>query len=243
MADKRIYELTEASTVGSSDVLALDSQNMAQTKKVKVKTITDPLSDKYDIASLNLTGSTNTSGGTIEAGRYFYLNGDLVKAKTDIAAGATFTAGTNYVSAYVGADLAEVKQTLSTVSEDLSHLYDFRQVSIAYTQNSYITESDFALIKLLFKGVYGVILFNSNFSSIPANTGPVAIGKLPYKLSSEVIQVLPCQKNGSSVLFLYIHQGSGVMEIYNSSPNSPSEAGRYRAMIPVIMPNEIIPTT
>lgn len=116
MADKRIYELTEASTVGSSDVLALDSQNMAQTKKVKVSTITDPLSDKNDIASLSLTGSTNTSGGTIEAGRYFYLNGDLVKAKTDIAAGATFTAGTNYVAAYIGSDLAEVKSDLTKYS-------------------------------------------------------------------------------------------------------------------------------
>lgn len=115
MADKRIYELTEASTVGSSDVLALDSQNMAATKKVKVKTITDPLSNKNDISSLILTGSTNTTGGTIEAGRYFYLDGDLVIAKTNIAAGATFTPGTNYVLATVGGELTDVKQTLSQI--------------------------------------------------------------------------------------------------------------------------------
>lgn len=128
MADKRIYELTEASTVGSSDVLALDSQNMAETKKVKVSTITDPLSDKYDIASLSLTGSTNTSGGTIVAGRYFYLDGNLVKAKTDIAAGATFTAGTNYVAAYVGTDLAEVKSDLT--NGDITNNYRIKNIDL-----------------------------------------------------------------------------------------------------------------
>lgn len=121
MADKRIYELTEASTVGSSDVLALDSQNMAATKKVKVKTITDPLSNKNDISSLTLTGSTNTTGGTIETGRYFYLDGDLVIAKTNIAAGATFTPGTNYVLATVGGELTDVKQTLSTISDSWTY--------------------------------------------------------------------------------------------------------------------------
>lgn len=49
-----------------------------------------------DLAGQHLTGSTNTTGATITAGTYFYLNDVLVRAKTSIAANAAFTEGTNY---------------------------------------------------------------------------------------------------------------------------------------------------
>jgi len=52
--------------------------------------------NKADLTNLDLTGTTNTTGSTIAAGTYFYLNGVLVRAKTDIASGATFTLNTNY---------------------------------------------------------------------------------------------------------------------------------------------------
>lgn len=52
--------------------------------------------DQDDLTSLNLIGTTNTTGNQIDAGMYFYLNGSLVKALLDIADGATFTNGTNY---------------------------------------------------------------------------------------------------------------------------------------------------
>ena len=52
--------------------------------------------DKTDLTSISQTGSTATQ--TIPSGTYFYLNGSLVRAKTDIASGATFVSGTNYES-------------------------------------------------------------------------------------------------------------------------------------------------
>ena len=62
--------------------------------------------DQDDLASPNLTGTTNTTGSQIDAGTYFYLNGVLVKAKVDIASGATFTDGTNYDVVTIGEGLS-----------------------------------------------------------------------------------------------------------------------------------------
>ena len=62
--------------------------------------------DQSDLASINLTGTTNTTGSQIDAGTYFYLNGVLVKAKADIASGATFTSGTNYEAVTAGEELS-----------------------------------------------------------------------------------------------------------------------------------------
>ena len=59
--------------------------------------------DKTDLASIQITGSTNDTGSTITNGTYFYLNDTLVRAKTDIANGATFTENTNYRVVTAGA--------------------------------------------------------------------------------------------------------------------------------------------
>ena len=49
-----------------------------------------------DLTSIKATGTTNATGSTITSGTFFYLNGTLCKAKSDIANGATFTLNTNY---------------------------------------------------------------------------------------------------------------------------------------------------
>lgn len=67
------------------------------------KSVQDKVARKADLTNLDLTGTTNTTGSTIAAGTYFYLNGVLVRAKTDIASGATFTSGTNYEAVTAGA--------------------------------------------------------------------------------------------------------------------------------------------
>lgn len=56
----------------------------------------DALARKSDISTIVCTGSTNTTGSTIAAGVYFYLNGALCKALANIANGATFTLNTNF---------------------------------------------------------------------------------------------------------------------------------------------------
>lgn len=95
-------------------------------------------SDKTDLTSISITGTTNTTGATIATGTYFYLNGSLVRAKADIANGASFTLNTNYevVTAgglndiynrcskkkYTGTTRAELATTVSYMSfEDLCH--------------------------------------------------------------------------------------------------------------------------
>ena len=50
--------------------------------------------DKSDLTSIVQNGSTASQA--ISNGTYFYLNGTLVRAISDIASGATFTANTNY---------------------------------------------------------------------------------------------------------------------------------------------------
>lgn len=52
--------------------------------------------ESSDLTSIKAVGSTNATGSTITKGTYFYLNGKLCKAKSDIANGATFTLNTNY---------------------------------------------------------------------------------------------------------------------------------------------------
>lgn len=61
-----------------------------------IQTLTNNKADKSDLSSISITGTTNNTGSTITLGKYFYLNETLVKAKTDIANGATFTLNTNY---------------------------------------------------------------------------------------------------------------------------------------------------
>ena len=58
---------------------------------------------KSDLTSIFATGSTNTTGSVITSGTYFYLNGVLVKAISDIAVGDTFTEDTNYETITDGA--------------------------------------------------------------------------------------------------------------------------------------------
>ena len=87
---------------GSSDLYARgDHVHPSDTSKA----------DKSDLASISVTGTTNTTGSTIPAGTYFYLNGALVSAKTAINNGDTFTSGTNYSSVTAGS-LNELKSAL-----------------------------------------------------------------------------------------------------------------------------------
>lgn len=65
--------------------------------------LTESKAEKSDLTSISITGTTNNTGATIASGIYFYLNGQLVKAKVDIANNATLTANTNYEVVTAGA--------------------------------------------------------------------------------------------------------------------------------------------
>lgn len=70
------------------------------------------LAPKTDLSAVIATGTTNGTGSQIDAGTYFYLNGDYCVAKTDIAANATFTLNTNYEVVTVGGVLSELNSKI-----------------------------------------------------------------------------------------------------------------------------------
>lgn len=64
--------------------------------------LTNDKAERDDLSTIHATGSTNTTGAQINAGTFFYLNGQFCKALTNIAANATFTEDTNYKKDTVG---------------------------------------------------------------------------------------------------------------------------------------------
>ena len=98
-----IAELDNDGLVPSSqlpDVAYTDVTNKPSINSVTLsgnKTTADlGLVNNTDLTDIIATGSTNATGNTITSGLYFYLDGVLCKAKSDIANGATFTLNTNY---------------------------------------------------------------------------------------------------------------------------------------------------
>ena len=83
--------------------------------------LTNDKAERADLATLKLTGSTNTTGSTINEGVYFYLNGSYCKAKTSIANGATFTLNTNYEEVTVGGELNTINTILTAVDIPVSN--------------------------------------------------------------------------------------------------------------------------
>ena len=61
--------------------------------------------NRADLATLNLTGTKNTTGATITAGTYFYLNGQYCRVTQDILNNADFTENTNYKHVNIGDEL------------------------------------------------------------------------------------------------------------------------------------------
>ena len=71
------------------------------------KQLTDDKAERDDLSTIHATGSTNTTGAQIDAGTFFYLNGQFCKALTNIAANATFTLNTNFEVTSVGGELKD----------------------------------------------------------------------------------------------------------------------------------------
>lgn len=132
MADKPLKSITFPGLADKYMIPEIDSTLTQQGEAADAKKTGDEVSDirntlstkadQDDLASLNLTGTTNTSGSTITLGTFFYLNGTLVRAQTDIASGATFTLNTNYTIVTDGAlnqpDIVEIIP-LSIIATDV----------------------------------------------------------------------------------------------------------------------------
>ena len=76
-----------------------------------IKEVNAKSAKSADLTSISESGATASQA--ISIGTYFYLNGTLCKAKTDIANGATFTEGTNYT--VVNGGLNDLKEYTNKV--------------------------------------------------------------------------------------------------------------------------------
>lgn len=95
---------TSSITSGSTDLIESGAVNsLKQTLENEISSLDSSKADKSDLASIRITGSTNNTGSTITRGTYFYKSGTLVRAKVDIANGATLTQNTNYEVITAGA--------------------------------------------------------------------------------------------------------------------------------------------
>ena len=99
----------------TDDLVKLDSNGKIADAGKKVS----DLAEKDDISSLIETGATASQ--QITAGTYFYLNGNLVRAKTTIGQGNPFTENTNYESVTVGGELININTTISMLSKSDSY--------------------------------------------------------------------------------------------------------------------------
>lgn len=143
--------------------------------------LTNDKAERSDLATLNLTGSTNSTGSTITAGTYFYLNGSYCKAKQNIMNGDTFTLNTNFEVVTVGGEL-ENKLNLVKVAESASGTDTFRN-KLNALYNAFNALSDFEKT-LSFIVSYGtgvtpmkfVFGFDKRFGSITRQDASITSG-------------------------------------------------------------------
>ena len=95
--------------------------------------LTNDKAERADLATLKLTGSTNSTGSTINKDTYFYLNGSYCKAKTSIANGATFTLNTNFEEVTVGGVLSALNEKLANTFGSVVNIISYNSISNMYT--------------------------------------------------------------------------------------------------------------
>jgi len=211
MADKRIIELEERLTLSDGDYFATDNTN--GTCKVNAKILLDRLSDdeaaiatkaaKVDLTNISITGSTNNTGSTIASGTFFYKDGTLVRAKTDIANNATLTLNTNYEVVTAGG--------LNALNDALNAQHRRKRKSISANDlRACITNDGVDLsIKDITIGDY--ITINSNYKAVVADIDTFYGGYDSYAVV-----------NSHHIAMLIVGTAGSVTQKWNSSDTTSS---------------------
>ena len=116
------------------------------------------LAGTADISNINITGSTNTTGSTIGKGVTFYLNGSLCVALANIAAGATFTSGTNYSTITIGEELSALNSKLAVETDTVGDVVFTKQGNIVSIYGYGITPTSLPTVPEKYRP-NGTILF------------------------------------------------------------------------------------
>ena len=90
---------------------------------------------KADLTNIQATGTTNTTGAAIPDGAYFYLNGVLHRAKTQINVNATFTVNTNCEQVTGGGFNDFPKHYTTTPTTNANGLASLGNHAIVYSAN------------------------------------------------------------------------------------------------------------
>jgi len=107
---------------------------------------------KTDLASISLSG-TNTTGATINKGTFFYNNGNLSKAKANIANGASITSSNTEVASAGG------------LNYKVGFINTSSRIAISLTNGSYTATQDMWVIVYGFKSsaeAYGASIYVDN---------------------------------------------------------------------------------
>ena len=101
---------------------------------------------KADLTSIQATGTTNTTGAAIPAGAYFYLNGVLHRAKTQIDVNVPFTVNTNCEQATEGG-LNTLNNNILDRSRQMNVIVPAgKSVDIILTGNNYAPSHGFFVV-------------------------------------------------------------------------------------------------
>ena len=166
-----------------------------------------------DLTSISITGTINNTGQTITAGTYFYLNGVIVKANTNIANGATLTNNTNYVEVPGGA-LNDYEKTEWTRfgTDGAGNRAAYRKIG--------------RMLEL--RSIPG------SFTELTANTwhnlGTLPDGFVPEFISTYSIAIPIISKSTIGNIGLLEIQTSGVVRVYSTST---IDALSFEALIPL----------
>lgn len=154
---------------------AIDNLSTIKANKTAIENLKD------DATGILIDGNdtTNTTGSTITKGKYFYYGDALVKAKADIANGATLTLNTNFELVTDGA-LNELRDTLDDkvdngLSTTAKQTYSFPTSASAVSNNNdkvTILKNGFAIFTVSFSSMtYSqiVILVNGAVIAYPTS--------------------------------------------------------------------------
>ena len=187
-----------ASNIGTTDATSV------QDDLTRLKTSLNGKAAKVDLTDINQTSPTCTVQNGIPKGTFFYLDGNLVKAISDIANGASFNSGVNYRSISDGLANELANHDWHYLTTTSTH---YSMPNTQYQTNGYIIRS-------------GMCFLTINLSVVNPSSSSEAICNVPvpFGVNTLIIPTGPDFETGATPARLLI-QG-GVLYIRGGTANT-----------------------
>lgn len=175
--------------------------------KTNKELTTDTSNIKDSVSSISITGTKNITGATIAEDTYFYLNGELVRSKADIASGATLTLNTNYEVTTAGG-LNEVNSQLKDA------LINRVDVSSNVQTSSLISTTD-SLSAVIIMNKIAIVCGNIAISTAP-DSGISLLYGLPNPKGKPIVNFVGDNKTFRGYIDVN-SQGTSVLHSYGTT--------------------------